>query len=131
MSKFVSVEILCAQLLEVREVERAAQERRRQIEDELNEALGISEALEGVENKEVGKYKVKVTGRINRTVDGDKLQELAAEHGLSLHLRSLFRWRPSINMSQWRNADKAITEPLSAAITAKPGRPSISIEIDS
>src|SRR5699024_2386387 len=115
---------------EVREVERAAQERRRQIEDELNEALGISEALEGVENKEVGKYKVKVTGRINRTVDGDKLQELAAEHGLSLQLRSLLRWRPAISKNQGRNADIPITEPLSAAITDKPGRSSISIEID-
>ena len=130
MSKFVNIESLCAQLIEAREEERVAQERRREIEDALSEALQINEALEGTENKEVGKYKVKVTGRISRTVDGDKLQELAAEHGLSLHLRSLFRWRPSINMREWRNADKSITEPLMAAITAKPGRPSISIDID-
>ena len=69
-----------------------------------------------------------VVGRIDRKVDADKVQELAAEHGLTDHLSTLFRWKPEINMAIWKAADESITKPLAAAITAKPGRPSFTIE---
>ena len=49
------------------------------------------------------------------------MQELAAEFGLTEHLASLFRWKPEINMAVWKATDEAITKPLAAAITAKPG----------
>ena len=55
--------------------------------------------------------------------------ELAAEHGLTDHLSTLFRWKPEINMAIWKAADESITKPLAAAITAKPGRPSFTIDI--
>ena len=45
-------------------------------------------------------------------VNSDKLQELAAEHGLTDHLPSLFRWKPEINMTVWKAADASITTPL-------------------
>lgn len=70
---------------------------------------------------------MKVTCRIDRKVDADMVQELAAEHGLSEHLASLFRWKPELNMSAWKAADESITRPLAGAITAKPGRPSFTI----
>ena len=62
-----------------------------------------------------------------RVFNEEKLQELAAEAGLTDHLSSLFRWKPEINMEAWKNASYEITIPLSGAITAKPGRPSFSI----
>ena len=67
--------------------------------------------------------------RSDRKVDSAKLQELAAEAGLSDHLPNLFRWKPEINMAVWRATDEAITRPLAGAITVKPGRPSFKITI--
>jgi hypothetical protein len=87
----------------------------------------IAENLDGTETVEPGRFEVKIVGRIDRKVDGDKVQELAAEFGLTDHLAKLFRWKPEINMAIWKATDESITKPLAAAITAKPGRPSFKI----
>jgi hypothetical protein len=73
---------------------------RRKIEDQIvkiraiprrSKAPRLPEPLEG--------FVVKIAGRIDRKVDSDKLQELAAEHGLTEHLSRLFRWKPEISMA--------------------------------
>lgn len=107
--------------------EAEATKRRRAIEDLMIKAFDIPENLDGAKNIEVETFKIKIEGRINRRVNADKLQELAAEHGLSDHLSSLFRWKPEIAMTAWKAADKSITDPLLDAITATPGRPSFTI----
>jgi len=113
--------------LAAKQAEAEATEQRRQIEDQLRSLIGVADNLEGTETAEPDGYTIKVVGRISRRVDGDKLQEIAAEHGLSDHLSSLFRWKPEINMAVWKAADNSITGPLAGAITAKPGRPSFTI----
>jgi len=113
--------------LAAKEVERQAIEDRRRIEDRIKSLVGVAETLEGTETVEPDKFTIKIVGRIDRKVDSDKLQELAAEYGLTEHLSSLFRWKPEVNMAAWKAADPSITKPLSAAITAKPGRPSFTI----
>lgn len=113
--------------LAAKQAEAEATEQRRQIEDQLRSLIGVAENLEGTETAEPDGFTIKVVGRISRRVDGDKLQEIAAEHGLSDHLSSLFRWKPEINMAVWKAADNSITGPLAGAITAKPGRPSFTI----
>ena len=118
---------LAAMWLAAKEAEREAVEDRRRIEDRIKSLVGVAENLEGTETVDPDRYTIKIVGRIDRKVDGDKLQELAAEHGLTEHLSSLFRWKPEINMAAWKAADPSITRPLSAAITAKPGRPSFTI----
>jgi hypothetical protein len=110
-----------------KEAERQAVERRREIEDALIAQFGIPEDLDGTENREQDGYKVKIVGRLNRKIDSDKIQELAAENGLSDHLSSLCRWKPELNMSVWKATDKSITEKLAPAITVTPGRPSFTI----
>ncbi len=96
---------------------------------ELVELAGISQDDDGAHALgDVGGYKVTITCKINRTVDGDKLQSVAYDNGLSDHLSNLFRWKPSINMAAWRAADSSITAPLLSAITAKPGKPAVKIE---
>ena len=102
---------------------------RRDIEDHIKKLATIAENLDGTETVEPGRYEIKIVGRIDRKVDGDKVQELAAEFGLTDHLAKLFRWKPEINMAIWKAADESITKPLAAAITAKPGRPSFKITI--
>lgn len=116
--------------LSAKESEKYAVDYRRQLEDRMKSLIGIAENLEGTETAKPDGYTIKVTGRIDYKIDADLLQEVASENGLSDHLSSLFRWKPDINMTQWRNADKSITRLLSPAITAKPGRPSFSIAIN-
>src|SRR5699024_11717284 len=89
--------------------------------------IGVAENFEGTETAEPEGYTIKITGKINRTVDGDKLQELANEAGLFDHLQRLFKWKPSLNMAAWKNADASITGPLASAITSKSGRPGFTI----
>lgn len=118
---------LAAMWLAAKEAEREAVEDRRRIEDRIKSLVGVAENLEGTETVDPDQFTIKIVGRIDRKVDGDKLQELAAEHGLTEHLSSLFRWKPEVNMAVWKATDEAITKPLAAAITAKPGRPSFTI----
>ena len=113
--------------LAAKEAEKEATEDRRKIEDRMKSLIGVAENMEGTETAEPDQFTIKIVGRIDRKVDGDKVQELAAEFGLTEHLASLFRWKPEINMAVWKATDEAITKPLAAAITAKPGRPSFTI----
>jgi hypothetical protein len=113
--------------LRAKQAEKDATEDRRDIEDHIKKLARIAENLDSTETIEPGQYVIKIAGRIDRKVDGEKVQELAAEHGLSEHLATLFRWKPEINMSAWKAADETITGPLAGAITAKPGRASFSI----
>jgi hypothetical protein len=118
---------LYQQWLDAKATESEAIAKRREIEDAMVAEFKISEQLDGTENFEREGYKIKIVGRINRRVDSDLLEEIANEHGLYLHLSSLFRWKPEINAAAWKAADKEITAALAPAITAKPGRPSFSI----
>lgn len=115
--------------IEWKEKEKYAVEARRELEDEMRRYANLTGDVDGTETILGATVKVKIVGRIDRKVDSDKLIELAAEHGLNEHLSSLFRWKPEINMSAWKMADSSITRPLADAITAKPGRPSFSVEI--
>lgn len=126
-----TLQSLSDQWLEAKAHEARVVAHRRQIEDRLKSLIGVAETLEGTETAKPDGYVIKVTGRIDRKVDADKLQELAAENGLSEHLTSLFRWKPELNMAVWKATDTKITGPLTGAITAKPGRPSFSITKES
>lgn len=123
-----TMEQMAAEWLEAKEAERVAIEKRRDLEDAMRKAASIRDDVEGTETLALEGFRVKVVGRIDRKVDADKVQELAAEHGLTDHLSKLFRWKPEINMAIWKSTDESITKPLAAAITAKPGRPSFTIE---
>jgi len=100
---------------------------RRAIEDQMVKLASIPETLDGTETLRLDSCEVKIVGRIDRKVDGDRLQELAAEHGLTDHLSTLFRWKPELSMKAWNSADSEITSVLSGAITAKAGRPSFKV----
>lgn len=120
---------LAAQWIAAKEAERVAIEERRTVEDAIKALVAFAEDTEGTETIKPDEYIIKIAGRIDRKVDGEKVQELAAEYGLTDHLAKLFRWKPEINMAVWKSTDESITRPLAAAITAKPGRPSFSITI--
>lgn len=120
---------LAAQWLDAKAREASATEDRRAIEDRIKEIVRLNEALDGTETVERDGYTIKMVGRIDRKVNAEQLQELAAEAGLSDHLSSLFRWKPELNMGVWKSTDASITSVLAPAITAKPGRASFSITV--
>ena len=117
-----------AEWLELKRLEKLHQDSRRALEDKMLADFKVSDQLEGVQNETPDGYKVKITGRMTRKVDSDKVQELAAEAGLTEHLSTLFRWKPEINMAAWKNTDPSITNALLPGIETKPGRPSFTIE---
>jgi hypothetical protein len=121
------LEKLASDWEEAKAFEAQAIARRREIEDQLTQALAIPKDLEGTKNEDAGQYKIKIVGRLDRKVNADKLQELAQESGLTEHLGSLFRWKPEINMTAWKAAHESITAPLLDAITTTAGRPSYAI----
>ena len=118
---------LSAAWIEAKDAEKLAQDERRLIEDRMLSLIGLPEAFEGTESAEAGGYKIKLVGRLNHKIDSDKLQEIAAENGLTDHLSSLFRWKPEINVRSWKAADESVTNALLDAITTTPGRPSFAI----
>ena len=124
-----AIETMAADWLAAKETERAAMERRRQIEDQIRELIELDPTKEGTTTLERGRYVIKVVSRVDRKVDADKLQELAGAAGLTDVLPYLFRWKPEINLPAWKMADEAITTPLAGAVTAKPGRPSFSVVV--
>ena len=118
---------LCEKWLAAKAAENAAIEARRTIEDQLTAMLELAPDAEGTTTAKRDGYVIKATCRLNRKVDGDKLQELAHDAGLTEHLASLFRWKPEISMKEWKSAATNITGPLSGAITTTAGRPSYTI----
>ena len=121
------IQTLAETWLEAKAAEKEAQGQRRFIEAQLLTLLKVTDDLEGTQNEETESLKIKITGRMNRKVDSDLIQEIAEEEGTAEHLSSLFRWKPEMNMSVWKNTDSAITTPLLAGITTKPGTPSFAI----
>ena len=121
------IDELIAEWTLAKKAETQAVEARRQAEDIMLKRLNIDTAFDGTENYEIGRYKVKIVGRLNRKIDADKLQEIARENGLIDHLSALFRWKPDINVATWKATDESITRVLLDAITTTAGRPSFSI----
>lgn len=113
--------------LDAKKLEATAVTERRQLEDQMAAEFALPKDLDGTVNHQVDGYKIKMEGRINKKIDADKLQMLAAEAGLSEHLSSLFRWKPEINAKAWNSAADAVTKPLLDAITSTPGRPTFTI----
>jgi hypothetical protein len=121
------LEKLAEQWEQIKAAETQVIAKRRGIEDQITKILSLQKDMDGTKTESSGNYKIKVTGRLDRKVNADKLQELAQEAGLTEHLSSLFRWKPEINVVAWKAAHESITGPLLDAITTTAARPSYSI----
>ena len=122
--------ILYQRWLDAKKLETVAVKDRRELEDLMVKEFAIPKDLDGTMKQELDGYAIKIEGRINKKIDAEKLQMLAAEAGLSDHLSSLFRWKPEINAKVWNAAADAVTQPLLGAITSTPGRPTFTITKD-
>jgi len=124
--KDYDIKLLCAEWWAQKSLERDAVNMRRDIEDRIKAMLGVSDDSLAT-SKPVTIEELKIVGRLDVKVDSERLQDLANEYGLMEHLKYLFRWKPELNMKEWKEAHGDITGPLSAALTSKPGRASFSI----
>jgi len=103
---------------------------RRKIEDELIAFLRIKATEEGTKTVKREGYIIKVTNRFTRKVDSDKLQSLALDAGIGNEvLQGLFRWKPELALTAWKDAAPSITSALADAITTTASRSSVSIEL--
>ena len=112
--------------LKAKKAEEKAKEKRLEIEASIVDGLRLP--LEGTTTVDGDEYKVKISTKISRTVDADKVVEIATTSGRDDLLRKLFRWKPEINKAIWDAEDDEIKSIFSAAVTAKSAKPSISIE---
>ena len=114
--------------LDAKKAEEKATEERRKIEDEMVELFKVPKTFEGTSHVRTSdQFNVRIIGRMTRKVNAEKLQWLAAEHGLSGHLATLFRWKPEVIVDKWAAADPSITQPLLDAVTTTNTRPTFKI----
>lgn len=121
---------LSSEWMEAKEAEREATEKRRLIEDEMCRLLEVQQTDEHTRKVEADPYIIKIACRINRKVDGDLAQEIAAENDMQDHLGLLFRWKPELSMTAWNGVGDNVKQVFARAITASPGRPSFTITKD-
>lgn len=113
--------------LELKNIESEAKKERQKIEDWLCSCADIKETTEGTVNYIVGNNTVKFIQRMTRKIDTDLLKQCAIESGAENHLKTLFRWKPEINLKAWKDTDSKITSIFLPAITTVPGRPSLRV----
>jgi hypothetical protein len=130
MDKTFELHGLSQKWLAAKTAEKTAQDERREIEDQMLALIDLPADFEGSQNTRAGFFKINLTGRMNHKIDSEKLQMVAAEHGLTEHLSGLFRWKPEINARAWKAAEESIIAPLLEAITTTPGRPSFAITVN-
>jgi len=119
---------LYQQGLEVKAAESEMTARRRAIEDEITKSLKVTEDWEGSYTMKDNGFKINIKRAFTRKVDDKKLSDIATEYGLQDYLKTLFRWKPEINMKAWKDTDIDITDKLAQAVTTTPGRVSFKIE---
>lgn len=114
--------------IEAKAKESQAIETRRAIEDRITAALKIDAKSDKQTTAKADGFVVKIFCRMTHKIDGEKLQEAAQAAGIGHDVLSgLFRWKPELNIKEWKAAAPDITRPLEAAITTTAGRPSFSI----
>jgi hypothetical protein len=74
MDNLTMLENLSQNWLDAKDAEHLATERRRRLEDKLLSLIGVAENMEGTESVETdGGYKIKITGRMTRKVNGERI----------------------------------------------------------
>jgi hypothetical protein len=121
------LQTLSAEWIEAKNTELDAVEKRRLIEDEICRLLEVQQGDEGTKKVEAEPFVIKIACRINRKVDADLAQVIAAEHDMQDHLSLLFRWKPELKMSAWDGVGDNVKSVFSRAIISTPGRPSFTI----
>ena len=97
------------------------------LQAQLTALVGVKE--EGSTTVRTDRFKLTTTGKLNRTVDTEALTK--AWNSLSAEAHEAITWKASVNVRNLHNLEKYCPEryrDLSAYITVKPAKASLSIE---
>jgi hypothetical protein len=127
--KALTISELVAARISAKRAEDEAIAERRGLDAQLAEMLkdpnkpegSISQKLEGLG------VKLTVTYKINRSVDGKKLQ--ADWDKLTAGAQAAFKWKPDVSVSELRKLEGPDATVAAIYITAKPGAPSVEIDL--
>lgn len=117
---------LFAHLASCKELESEARDRRIEAEKAIIDTLGCKD--EGSTTTKTDQYTVTITGKINRTLDPATWENIKSHVPESLHP---VKYKPEIDLTGLRwleQNDKGVYATVCQAISAKPGKPSVTIK---
>lgn len=125
----MKTEIEIAQdLYEARQVEREANERRVQLEEELIALVGARE--EGSKTHTIGDFKVIITGKLNRKIDWEIFDDsIASQIPESLQPVKIKRELDEAGVKYLANNEPQLYKLLSKALTIKPAKTAVTITL--
>jgi len=113
---------LCQKFLEAKAKESAAKAERITIEADLISAVNPAK-LEGTETRATDGFKIKITNKLNRSLDYDRYLSLDLPHQMQF-----VDHKPTINLKTLRVVEKVDPALVAQCVTVKPAKPSIKIE---
>ncbi len=118
---------LCEMWRDAKAIEQGAIAHRRAIDDQI--AAVIAHGLEGTTTAAVGLYTIKVTGKVTRELDPDKVAGLDAQIPAPL-LNRVITYKPSLDLREYRYMQEHEPEyfqALASAVTTKPAKPTVAV----
>lgn len=119
---------IAQELYEARQVEREANERRVQLEEELIALVGARE--EGSKTHTIGDFKVTITGKLNRKIDWEIFDDsIAPQIPESLQPVKIKRELDEAGVKYLANNEPQLYKLLSKALTIKPAKTAVTITL--
>lgn len=122
-----NIDTLALELNEAKKLEEAARLSRIEVENRIIETLGVKD--EGSQSHKGERYKITITGKINRTLD------IAAWDAVKNHIPEKYwpvKFKPEIDVTglKWlRENEAGIYATACQAISAKVGKPAVTLEV--
>lgn len=95
---------------------------RRELDARIADAVGRQD--EGTLSSDVGRFRVVVKYKLNRTIDTDALKDVWEQ--LSDAEKTAFRWKAEIDTKNFRSLSPSSL--ISKVVTAKPASPIVTVE---
>jgi len=98
-----------------------------EVEAKIKLNLGAPEELNGSKTITQGDVKFTLSGKLNRTIDSNKLKDIAKEHNISDCLDVIFSWKPTVVAKEWTGVSDEYKNILAQSFTEKYGKVSLKI----
>lgn len=120
----MNIDQLADQWQQQKLIEKAAAEKRKAIELQMQELIDIK--LEGSTTEETDHYTIKTVGKVTRTLDADLLQE--DWQNLPKAVQDCVKWKPQVDTKSLRALEAIDNMTIARYMTTKPAKPSFSIK---
>jgi len=118
------LETLARRWRRAKSIEKKMNDLRRAIEDTICANIEIGQRSKF----NAGLYDVGVSISETVKIDGEILQDVAADAGLEGELSRLFRWKPELEKSVWKKAPKEIKDAFAPAVKFQNQRPTFKVD---